>query len=157
MDEHDYDRFMRSVARRAYVRLAALPLIGLRGFREAEIRELELRLGRPLPAAYRAFLRKMGRSAGSLFGDVTLTFDGIGPLVDLQATARDAAQEAGSLDAIPPGAFFFDSYLDTQFGFFVSHEDDDPMTFNFEGGNPSLDPPVPCGRFTEVIRSFVEG
>ncbi|AMV40814.1 SMI1/KNR4 family protein [Planctomyces sp. SH-PL62] len=152
-----YQRMFRGFRTQATLRLAATPIVGFRSFREEEVRSLERSLGLRLPEAYRAFLTTMGRSAGDLFQDVTITFRETGDLLRLQDRARSEISEAGRPTTIPPRAYFFDHYLDSQFGFFVCDEDDeDPLTYNFEFGNPELDPPVPVVRFTDVIRTALD-
>ncbi|WP_406698297.1 SMI1/KNR4 family protein [Singulisphaera sp. Ch08] len=144
-------KLMESFAREVVRIWAAWPLVGVRGFREDEIRAVEEAISLPLPAAYRAFLRTMGRSAGALFGDVTMTFDSPGAFLHLQHDARDNTAGLGYPPRLTPEAFVFSDYGGSQFSFFLcGGREDDPEIFDYEVGN--IDPPQSAGRFTDTIR-----
>ncbi|SIN75276.1 hypothetical protein SAMN05444166_0642 [Singulisphaera sp. GP187] len=148
---NDYRALMNDFARETMRIGAAWPLVGVRGLKDREIHAIEEALRLRLPAAYRAFLQTMGRSAGALFGDVTMTFDGPGPLLALQHDARDYAAGLGSPPRLKPEAFVFSDYGGSQFSFFLcDRREADPEIFDYEAGN--IDPPQPAGRFTDTIR-----
>ncbi|MFO0711623.1 MAG: SMI1/KNR4 family protein [Sandaracinus sp.] len=100
----------------------------VRGGTVDEIREIELRAGGTLPAAYVAFLREVGGDPGDFKR---------GSEFDVRflraAVAEDYAEvlaEDGA-EALPPHAFVFYDHQGYQFYWFVNSADPDPAVFHY--------------------------
>ena len=111
----------------------------------AEIEAVEAWFGRPLPTAYRAYLRHAGRAEPTAWvgSDARLEV-----LPDLQQWARDLLVGDGQ-PPLPEGAFAFAMHQGYQFHWFVADGTDDPPTRHYmEGGEESS---FHFDRFSDLI------
>jgi hypothetical protein len=103
------------------------------GCSDSDITRIEGTSGVQLPAAYKAFLRVVGKNAGQLMGDIDFLYEGV-----LALNARAAAildnWEEGKL-VLPAKAFVFSMRQGEQFMFFIAdgRSDDPPVYYYFEG------------------------
>lgn len=104
----------------------------IQGCSEDELRALEAHHGRPLPRAYREFLRAMGREMGELFADSEIR---CGPHLLTQRTSAEAMLRAGGVQTpLPNGAIVFAGHSADAFDFFLSGEGDDPPVYQYLAG-----------------------
>ncbi|REK37785.1 MAG: SMI1/KNR4 family protein [Planctomycetota bacterium] len=124
------DEFLQTIEDHLWKRQVASPG-SIRGCSEEEIREIRQRLGH-LPAAYVAFLRRMGRGAGEWF----LGSDVFYPTcLELNAWAAETLAEESNPPQLPEDAVVFGMHQGYQFHFMVSSEGDDPPVYYYhEGG-----------------------
>ncbi|HZZ81139.1 MAG TPA: SMI1/KNR4 family protein [Gemmataceae bacterium] len=121
----NYDKIVESVAATLVAKGLARPS-ELVGCTEDEIRQLEEGSKFRLPAAYRSFLARMGKSAGRMFVGSDAFFD---ILVQVQAWTQDMLAEAGHPGIIPPDAFTFLMHGGYIVLFFRTSEGDDPLVY----------------------------
>ena len=114
----------------------------LKGCSEADIAGLEAKFGVKLPATYRAFLAKMGRSAGKFLVGTDFLFQ---DLPTLRQQAERLLEQAGASVALGPADFVFTVHQGYQFLFFKTGAEPDPKVFLFVEGED---------EFQQVADSF---
>jgi len=116
------------------------------GCSDADIARIEAASGVQLPAAYRSFLRVLGRNAGQLMCDIDFLYE---KALGLNAQAARILEnwEEGKL-ALPEKAFVFSMRQGEQFMFFIADggSEDPPVYYYFEGR----------GEFNKVANSLWE-
>lgn len=96
---------------------------------EAEVRELEQKVGLTLPLAYKEFLLWMGHSAGGLLVGTDIFYEHL----PLQEAAIELLAENNVTEKLPDTAFVFMMHQGYQFMFFdVSAGDDPPIHYYLE-------------------------
>ncbi|HMM27598.1 MAG: SMI1/KNR4 family protein [Chloroflexota bacterium] len=123
----------------------------IRGCSEDELRALEAHHGRPLPRAYREFLRVMGHEMGELFAESEIR---CGPhLLTLRADAEAMLRAGGVQTPLPDSAIVFAGHGPDAFDFFLSGESDDPPVYQYLAGSASWQRIAPS--FTGYLKSAV--
>ena len=100
----------------------------LRGCTEAEIGQLEAHYGISLPAAYRRFLQRMGRSAGECLGGTDWLFP---DLLELREGAESLLEECEATQSLDRNDFVFAMHQGYQFLFFKCGTGPDPEVFYY--------------------------
>lgn len=112
-----------------------------------EVAQLERRIGRSLPAAYREFLLWMGRGAARLLVGTDFFYDDIKKIEHYRESAQELLDENGIRTPIPEDAFIFYMHQGYQFMYFRLTEGDNPPIYyygegegysNFRTLNPSF-------------------
>jgi hypothetical protein len=98
------------------------------GCSAAEIETVEADVGRPLPLAYREFLAKMGRGAGSFFVGTDLFYP---ILLGLTQAARDLVAEDEVELVLPEDAIAFLMHQGYQFMFIRANKGEDPAVYYY--------------------------
>jgi hypothetical protein len=101
------------------------------GCSEADIAGLEATLGVKLPAVYRRFLARMGRSAGELLVGTDFLFH---DLPTLRQQAERLLEQQGARVTLDAQAFVFAVHQGYQFLFFETDGGPDPEVFLFVDG-----------------------
>jgi hypothetical protein len=114
----------------------------LQGCSEADMAGLEAKLGLKLPAVYRRFLARMGRSAGKFLVGTDFLFH---DLPTLRQQAERLLEEAGPHLTLAARAFVFTAHQGYQFLFFETGGGPDPEVFLFVEGED---------EFQQVAGSF---
>lgn len=100
------------------------------GCSDSELRELERKQGRALPAAYLGFLRAVGGNAGEFLRGSDFLF---AQLDDLQTGAQALLNDDGG-PTLPANAFVFCGHQGYQFLFFTVDDcPDPPIQYYLEG------------------------
>ena len=107
------------------------PAGAMEGCSEHEVAELERACGTTLPAAYRMFLRRVGKRVGTFMEGSDLTHEWLAGLTE---QARVLAQEEGL--ELPSDAFAFLGHQGYQFLYFRTGTGDDPEVYLFMEGEP---------------------
>ena len=107
------------------------------GCTDEEIASIEASAGVKLPATYRAFLAKMGRSAGTFLQGTDFLFP---DLLTLKAQAQRLLRESKAPVGLDAADFVFAVHQGYTFVFFKCGTDDDPPVFVFEEGDTSFRP-----------------
>ncbi|HMB55426.1 MAG TPA: SMI1/KNR4 family protein [Thermoanaerobaculia bacterium] len=127
-----------------------VPVDGLAGCSEEEIGRFESALGAPLPAAYRRFLARAGRSAGDFMVGSDLHYPG---LLKLRAAADELLEDDGTPFRLGPHQVVFLMHQGYQFLFLDDAGGDDPAVHHYlEGEEPNR----VCNSFSEWLRIAVE-
>jgi hypothetical protein len=124
-----------SFLERAVTRLIEAGLAGpatIRGCREEEIGRLEKELGVALPALYRLFLARIGRSAGAFLSGTDFLFADLG---GLRLQAEQLLHESKAGFRLSDTDFVFAVHQGYQFLFFDTKESDDPAVWRYEEGD----------------------
>lgn len=100
----------------------------LRGCSPAEIEQVAVDVGRPLPLAYQEFLAKMGRGAGRFYVGTDLFYPN---LLGLSEAAHELVAEDEAGIALPEDAVAFMMHQGYQFMFFRTGEGDDPPVYYY--------------------------
>jgi SMI1 / KNR4 family (SUKH-1) len=104
----------------------------IRGCREEEIGRLEKELGVVLPAFYRLFLTRMGRSAGAFLSGTDFLFADLG---GLRLQAEQLLHESKAGFRLSDTDFVFAVHQGYQFLFFDTKESDDPAVWRYQEGD----------------------
>jgi hypothetical protein len=142
-----------SFVERAVTRLIAAGLAEpamIRGCPEEEIARLEEGLGVALPAVYRQFLRRMGRSAARFLTGTDFLFADLG---GLRLQAQQSLHETKAGFRLKDTDFVFAAHQGYEFLFFDAQESDDPAVWHYEEGDSA--PQKVFGRFSEWLDGCV--
>lgn len=121
------------------------------GCTDAEIADLESRLGLRLPQRYREFLRKAGRGAGRLFRGTDVFYPA---LLNLQGWATELVAEEGGPFVLPADAIVIGMHQGYEFLFIRAGEGDDPAVYRFVEGH--LDRDTIAGAFSQYLAKAVD-
>jgi SMI1 / KNR4 family (SUKH-1) len=138
---------------RAVTRLIAAGLADpatIRGCRGEEIDRIEKDLGMALPASYRRFLMKMGRSAGAFLSGTDFLLADLG---GLRAQAELLLHEAKMGFHLKDTDFVFAVHQGYQFLFFDTAEPDDPAVWLYAEGDVA--PRQVFGHFSQWLDACV--
>lgn len=124
----------------------------IQGCPENEILNVLVRQGVSLPAAYRTFLQRMGRSAGAFMGGSDIFYPA--PL-SLREGAVELLAECKHSFELPEDALVFWMHQGYQFMFLRASEGDDPPVYYFLEGNAEAT--RLHDHFTDFLRSEIEG
>jgi hypothetical protein len=116
------------------------------GCTAAEVQEVGARAGGPLPAVYRAFLERMGRSAGDFMRGSDFLYP---TLLGLRAEAEAPLRERGCNWRLHEAAFVFMGHQGYQFLFFDRLAGDDPTVLHYLDGLQ----PVSSGLWARPART----
>lgn len=103
------------------------------GCTQAEVAEVEVAAGGPLPGIYRLFLQRMGRSAGAFMRGTDVFYPEV---LRLRRVANGLLQECGCKWQLGETAFVFSSHQGYQFLFFDRALGDDPPVLHYLEGDP---------------------
>ena len=106
------------------------PLVGCTA---AEIDEIERKVKVTLPAIYREYLSKMGRSPGDFLRGEECCYPELTTLTD---DGRELLSESGSAYKLQPTAFVFWMSQGTQFSFFDTKKGNDPPIYHYREDDP---------------------
>jgi hypothetical protein len=106
------------------------------------VQEVEKQAGGPLPAVYRAFLERMGRSTGDFMRGSDFLYP---TLLTVRDQAEALLRDCGGKWRLPETAFVFMSHQGYQFLFFDRLAGDDPPVHYYLDGD---------ARPQEVFSSF---
>src|SRR5262245_27771180 len=138
---------------RAVTRLIAAGLAepaAIQGCRDEEIERLGKESGVALPALYRLFLRRMGRSAGALLAGTDFLF---ADLASLRRQAEQLLEETKSPFRLKDRDFVFAVHQGYLFLFFDTNESDDPAVWLYDEDDAA--PRRVFGHFTEWLEACV--
>lgn len=113
-------------------------------FSDAEVDALERTAGVHFPAAYRVFLRAVGKRAHGYF-DGTRIFGT--QIAELNEAAAALLRENEETFALPADAFVFSMHQGYQFHYLLTSDGDDPPIYFYSEG---------CGPPEQVFASFSE-
>lgn len=120
------------------------------GVSQAEIDQLESKLGVVFPAMYKQYLLLLGRKAGGLFDDVNCFF---GDVAGLRGEVEEMIEEEGLEFVIPETAVVFSGYQGFQYHYFISEGSEDPEVYRLmDGGEP---PEKITDTFTAYLKSII--
>jgi SMI1-KNR4 cell-wall len=122
----------------------------IRGCREEEIGRLEKDLGVALPAFYRQFLMRMGRSAGAFLSGTDFLFVDLG---GLRLQAEQLLHETKAGFRLKNTDFVFAVHQGYEFLFFDSKESGDPAVWRYEESDPA--PQKVFSHFSEWLDACV--
>lgn len=125
---------------------------GIKGCTEGEAGALETRVGRTLPAAYRAFLLWMGVDAGPLLVGSQWSCR---YLADIQEYAVELLAENVFPQPLPDDAFVFWMHQGYQFLFFRCAEGDDPPVYYYHEARHKADFEPYAERFSDFISEAI--
>jgi hypothetical protein len=100
------------------------------GCTDQQMQEIEAVHGRPLPAMYDAFMRRMGKGAGHLFRGTEIFYPEI---LDLREAAQELFLENHIKTPVSPEWVVFSMHQGYQFLFFDQRTADPPVRWYFEG------------------------
>jgi hypothetical protein len=112
----------------------------------SELEAVEEKLGKPIPLAYRNFLKIMGRGAGRLFLGTNAFFPGI---LELTEIAAEIVSEDPSHIKLPEDALVLTMHQGYEFMFMRKSEGDDPPVYHYLEGRGGFDKRQE--RFTEYL------
>ena len=138
----------RAVTRLVEAGLAAPAMI--RGCADEEIGRLEKQLGLALPASYRQFLRRMGRSAGTFLRGTDFLFAGLG---GLRLQAEQSLHETKASFRLKDTDFVFAVHHGYEFLFLPTQESDDPAVWHYAEGDSA--PVKVFNHFSEWLDACV--
>jgi SMI1/KNR4 family protein SUKH-1 len=130
---------LADAVRKQLARLSAAGVVSsseVRGCTSGEIDQLETRLGRHLPPAYRAFLSVMGGAAGS-FPDAGRTAFYLPDLLELATWAPALLERCGVEPGVLDGACVFYVHDGYSFAYFNCGEAEDPEVMTYAEGMPA--------------------
>jgi hypothetical protein len=126
---------------------------GIRGCSEKELCDLEVQIGKKLPAAYREFLSLMGWYAGELFKGSDAFY---GDIRSLQSSLPSDPDEFPRLDFRPPDdAIVIMSHQGYVYFYVRQSEGDDPPVYRYMAGEPNAI--QVNARFSEYLAESVAG
>jgi len=121
------------------------------GCTEAEISELEQRVGLTLPTAYRDFLLVMGHRTGTFMVGTDFFYNDLDGLRD--ALVESLARMRVDFQ-VPLDAFVFSSHQGYIFHFFRTSEGDDPPVYGYSEADPRVR--LRSQAFSDTLFRFAE-
>lgn len=140
--------------RRRLIQLGQLDLSELRPCSEAEVADLEARVGLRFPGAYREYLLLMGHGAGPFLAGSDCFYEHV---VSIQQWARELLEDNGVEQQLPDDALVCWMHQGYQFLWMHSSQGEDPPTFYYNEALPeTASLPQRTASFSEFLISELE-